>query len=221
MTERIATLTGATGLVGGELLNRLLEDPFFDKIRILVRRPFPMEHPKLEKKLVDFEDADSLLVALDGSEVIFCAIGTTQKNVRGDKAAYRKVDFDIPVHVATYGHMVGCKTFVLVSSVGANSKSKTFYLELKGEVEDAVRATGIESIHIMRPSMLLGQRKESRPMEKIGQPLMSALSFLLPSKYKPIKAGDVAKAMLAVSKTSKPGFFVYEYHEMKSLVMKP
>jgi len=84
-------------------------------------------------------------------------------------------------------------------------------------VEDAIRETGIESVHIMRPSMLLGDRKESRPREKIGQPLMKAFSFLIPSKYKPIQAGDVAKAMVATSKENEKGFFVYEYEEMKKL----
>src|SRR5215469_9020937 len=210
MTEKIATLVGATGLIGGELLKLLLNDNYFDKVRILVRRPFTLEHPKLEKKLVDFNDADSLLVALDGSDAIFVAVGTTQKKVKGDKTAYRKVDYDIPVNIARYCKMVGCKIFVLVSSVGANSKSNNFYLKLKGEVEDEIGKIGIESVHIMRPSMLLGHReKESRPLEKLGQPMMKAFSFLIPSKYKPIQASDVAKAMIDSSKENEEGFFIW------------
>jgi len=217
MTEKIATLVGATGLIGGELLKLLLNDNYFDKVRILVRRPFTLEHAKLEKKLVDFNDADSLLVALDGSDAIFVAVGTTQKKVKGDKTAYRKVDYDIPVNIARYCKMVGCKIFVLVSSVGANSKSNNFYLKLKGEVEDEIGKIGIESVHIMRPSMLLGHReKESRPLEKLGQPMMKAFSFLIPSKYKPIQASDVAKAMIDSSKENEEGFFIWEYKEMKN-----
>ena len=81
MSERTATLIGATGLVGGELLSLLLDDNYFKKVRILVRRPFTMNHPKLERKLVDFSDADSLLVDLDESDVVFCTIGTTMKKV--------------------------------------------------------------------------------------------------------------------------------------------
>ena len=142
-----------------------------------------MEHPKLQKKLVDFNDADSLLVALDGSDVVFVAIGTTQKKVKGDKGAYRKVDYDIPVNIARYCKIAGCKIFVLVSSIGANSKSNNFYLKLKGEVEDAIMKIQIETVHIMQPSMLLGKRSESRPLEKIAQPLMNAFSFLLPAIF--------------------------------------
>src|SRR5215831_11136289 len=188
MTEKIATLVGATGLIGGELLKLLLNDNYFDKVRILVRRPFTLEHAKLEKKLVDFNDADSLLVALDGSYAIFVAVGTTQKKVKGDKTAYRKVDYDIPVNIARYCKMVGCKNFVLVSSVGANAKSNNFYLKLKGEVENEIMKMEIASVHIMQPSMLLGKRSESRPLEKVGQPMMKVFSFLLPAKYKPIEA---------------------------------
>ena len=204
-------------MIGGELLKLLLDDPYFETTRILVRRPFTMEHPKLQKKLVDFNDADSLLVALDGSDVVFVAIGTTQKKVKGDKEAYRKIDHDIPVNIARYCKMIGCKIFILVSSIGANSKSNNFYLKLKGEVEDAIMKTQIETVHIMQPSMLLGKRNESRSLEKIGQPLMKVFSFLLPSKYKPIQARDVAKAMAAVSKRKEEGFFVYEYNEIRKL----
>lgn len=222
MSAKTATLIGATGLVGGELLSLLLNDPYFEAVRILVRRPFNVAHPKLQKKLVDFSDNDSLLVALDGSDVVFVAVGTTQKKVKGDQAAYRKVDHDIPVHAARFASMVGCKTFVLVSAVGANSKSKNFYLRLKGEVENEIRelahrGKGLDSIHIMRPSMLLGHREEFRMGEKIGNPLMKVFSFLLPAKYKPIYSKDVAKAMIAASKKTEQGVFVYEYEDMKRM----
>jgi uncharacterized protein YbjT (DUF2867 family) len=217
MTSKTAALIGATGLIGGELLNLLLKDDYFSTVKILVRRPFNLVHPKLEKKLVDFNDNDSLLVALDNSDIIFCTVGTTQKKVKGDKEAYRKVDYDIPVHAARFCKMVGCNVFVLVSSVGANSKGKNFYLKLKGEVEDQIGKLGIGSVHIMRPSMLVGDREEFRIGEKIGTPLMKAFSFLLPSKYKPIKAGDVAKAMVAAAKNNEQGFLVYEYEEMRKL----
>jgi len=218
MSAKTATLIGATGLIGGELLNLLLTDDYFPAVKILVRRPFNLVHPRLEKKMVDFNDNDSLLVALDDSDVVFCTVGTTQKKVKGNKEAYRKVDYDIPTHAARFCKMVGCKIFVLVSAVGANSKSNNFYLKLKGQVEDEIGKLGIDSVHIMRPSMLVGDRKEFRIGEKIGTPLMRAFSFLLPSKYKPIQASDVAKAMVAASKTNEQGFFVYEYREMRELV---
>jgi len=212
-----ATLIGATGLIGGYLLEELLKDEHFDTVRILVRRPVELNHAKLENKLVDFADEESFRLALEGSDIVFSAIGTTQKKVKGDKAAYRKVDHDITVNAARFCKMTGCSTFIFVSSVGANSKSNNFYLKLKGEVEDEIKAIGLRSVHIMRPSMLLGERKEFRFGEKIGNPVMRAISFLLPSKYKPIHGRNVAKAMVAAAKSGKEGNNAYEFRDIKRL----
>ena len=217
MSERIATLIGATGLIGGELLSLLLDDDYFEKVRILIRRPFTMNHPKLERKLVDFGDADSLLVDLDESDAVFCAVGTTMKKVKGNKEAYRRIDYDIPVNIARFCKIMNCKNYILVSAVGADSRSRNFYLKLKGEVEDIVTKVGIESTYIMRPSILLGKRNEFRFGERVTIPLMKKIAFLLPSKYKPIEARDVAKAMLAAAKKHEKGLFVCEYKKMKRL----
>ena len=212
-----ATIIGATGLIGNHLLIELLNDPYFGTVRVLVRRPLDLTHPKLEKKLVDFTDNDSLLVALSNSDVIFCSIGTTQKKVKGDKEAYRKIDFDIPTKLARFSKMVGCEKFILVSSVGANSQSGNFYIKLKGEVEDVVKTVGLRSLHILRPSFLLGNRKEFRIGELIGKPLMQIFSFAIPAKYKAIQAKDVAKAMAAIAKAKNEGIFVYEHDQIKAL----
>ena len=217
MNGKTASIIGFTGLIGSHLYELLKEDEYFDSIRLIVRRPFQHADNKTEVKLNDFADAGSFQKAIAGSDVVFCAVGTTQKKVKGDKAAYRKVDYDITVNAARFCKMNGCSTFILVSSVGANSKSNNFYLKLKGEVEDAVKAVGLKSAHIMRPSMLLGDRKEFRLGEKIGSPVMKAISFLLPSKYKAIHGRKVAKAMFAASKKNEEGFFVYEYKEIKNL----
>jgi uncharacterized protein YbjT (DUF2867 family) len=162
-----------------------------------------MNHPKLERKLVDFSDADSLMVDLDESDAVFCAVGTTLKKVKGDKEVYCKI--------------MNCKNYILVSAVGADSKSRNFYLNLKGEVEDIVKKAGIESTYIMRPSMLLGKRNEFRFGERIATPLIKKITLLLPSKYKPIEARDVANAMLAAAKEHEKGCFVCEYKTMKRL----
>jgi uncharacterized protein YbjT (DUF2867 family) len=167
---------------------------------------------------VDFSDAESFRLALEESDVVFCAVGTTQKKVKGDKAAYRKVDHDIPVNAARFCKMNDCSTFIVVSSAGANSKSINFYAKLKGEMEDAVKAAGIKSLHIMRPSMLLGERKEFRLGEKIGKGLMKAFSFMIPAKYKAIHAGKVAQGMLAAAKKNDEGFFIWEYGGIKQLI---
>jgi uncharacterized protein YbjT (DUF2867 family) len=214
-----ATLIGATGLIGNYLMEELLKDDFYHTARILIRRPLELTHPKLEKKLVDFTDPESFHLALEGSDVVFCTVGTTQKKVKGDKAAYRKVDFDIPVNAARFCKMTGCETFIVVSSAGANNKSINFYARLKGEMEEAVRAVGLKSVHMMRPSMLLGERKEFRLGEKIGKAMMTALSFLIPAKYKAIHARKVAQMMLDVSKMKKDGFFIHENLEIRNSII--
>lgn len=219
MNGKTASVIGVTGLTGGYLYDLLKQDKDFGSIRLLVRRPMQRDDPRTEIKLVDFNDAESLMLAMDGSDVVFCAVGTTNKKVKGDKVAYRKVDFDIPVKVARYCKMINCETFVLVSAVGANSKSSNFYLKLKGETENAIKDAGLKSVHIMRPSFLLGNRKESRSGESIGKVVMKAFSFLLPSKFKPVHAHDVAKAMIAAAKENKRGFFVYEYSGIKQLAL--
>jgi uncharacterized protein YbjT (DUF2867 family) len=212
-----ATLVGATGLIGGYLLEELLNDPYFDTVRILIRRPIDINHPKLEKKIVDFNDSDSLLVAISNGDVLFCAIGSTMKKVKGDKEAYRKIDFDIPVKLSRFCKMTGCEKFILVSSAGANSKSGNFYQRLKGETDEAVKSVGLQTIHIMRPSLLLGERKEFRLGENIGKAVMTALSFLIPEKYKAIQGKDVAKVMIALAKKNDEGIFVHENSEIRNL----
>ena len=217
MSAKTATIIGVTGMIGGYLYELLKQDKYFDTIRLIVRRPMRKEDDRTEIKLVDFNDAESLLIAISGSDTVFCTVGTTQGKVKGDKEAYRKVDYDIPVKAARFCKMTECETFVLVSSVGANSKAKTFYLKLKGEIEDAVKEVGLKSVHIMRPSMLMGDRKEFRLGEKIGRSVMTAFSLLIPSKYKLIHARKIAQAMLAAAKENKEGFFVYEYGGIMTL----
>jgi uncharacterized protein YbjT (DUF2867 family) len=135
--------------------------------------------------------------------------------VRGDKSAYRKVDFDIPVNAARLGMDTGCRHFLLISSVGANSSSTNFYLKLKGEVEDAMEKINIPSISIFRPSMLMGKREESRPAEKVVSVIIRPLSFLFPAKYKPVDAACVASSMLGAYIQNRPGIQVYHYNEIK------
>ncbi|RYZ27905.1 MAG: NAD-dependent epimerase/dehydratase family protein [Chitinophagaceae bacterium] len=217
MPEKIATVIGSTGLIGNHLLQLLQEDPFFDSVRAVVRRPVQFNYSKIEMKLVDFSDQESVKLAIDGSHAVFVAIGTTQKKVKGDKTAYREVDYDIPVNAARYCAETCCPNFMLVSSVGANSRSNNFYLKLKGEVEDAVQKLSIPNISIFRPSMLVGERKEFRLGEKIAQPLMNLFGFMLIGKwekYHSIDGRSVARAMVQAAKEGKAGFNIYEYESM-------
>ncbi|MBS1609189.1 MAG: NAD(P)H-binding protein [Bacteroidetes bacterium] len=218
MSGKTAAIIGVTGMVGNYLLQELLHDPYFETIRLIVRRPYPKSGAKTEIKLVDFNDYESLKLAIDGSDVLFCTIGTTQKKVKGDKELYRKVDQEIPLKAARICKETGCGKFVIVSSVGANSKSNNFYLKLKGEVEDALALSGMESIHILQPSFLLGERKEKRTGERLGQIVFNGVSFLMIGplkKYKPVHGKEVALAMLNAAKANTTGVAKYTYHEIK------
>jgi uncharacterized protein YbjT (DUF2867 family) len=199
----------------------MLKDDYFGIVRVLVRRGLAFNHPKLQQELVDFNDINDYTNKLGKGDIIFCCIGTTQKKVKGDRAAYEKIDHDIPVNAARIGSTQGYKKFLIVSSVGADPSSTNFYLQLKGKTENAVKQFAFDTISIFRPSMLLGKRKERRPAEKIGQVLMQVFSFMLIgslNKYHPIKARDVAKAMVAESKQTQPGIHIPEYKEIMKLI---
>ncbi len=214
---KTAVLIGSSGLIGSYLLNYLLEDPCYAKVRILVRRELEMDHPRLEVIKLDFNDHESFRKAMEKGEVVFCSVGTTTKNVKGDKELYRRVDVDIPVNAAKFAEISGCRHFLLVSAIGANSKSRVFYSRLKGEVEDRMKEIQIPAISIFRPSLLLGKRKEFRFGELLGQYIFPAIDSVFPSKIRSIKASDVARAMVNASHRSVDGIKIYHYRDMKSL----
>jgi uncharacterized protein YbjT (DUF2867 family) len=220
MREKIATIVGATGMIGNYLLEALLEDDYFSIVRIIVRRPYQKTDPKMEVKLVDFNDAESFKLALEGSDTIFCCIGTTQKNVKGDNNLYRKIDYDIPLKAARFGKEVGCEKFLIITAVGADNHSRTFYLKLKGELENAIGLVGIATVHILQPSMLLGERKERRTGESLLQgsmKLISGVFFGSLRKFKAIHGKTVARAMLSAAKKNDKGFFIHTYDDIKKL----
>ena len=220
MQAKTAVLLGATGLIGNHLLHLLLADDHFTRIRALVRKPFAFMHPRLEVCITDFNDHDNFHSALGKGDTIFCCTGTTMKNVKGDKALYRSIDFDIPVQAAQWGTDNGFSQYLVVSAVGANARSSNFYLQLKGSMEETIHALPYSSLHIFRPSLLLGSREEKREGEKLAQSIMPALSFALQGplkKYRAIESADVAKAMLAAARSDKTGINIYEYTQIKML----
>lgn len=214
---RTVTVIGATGLVGGHLVERLAADPAFMSIRVLVRRPVSFSSSKVDVRQVDLSDPAAYAPAIAGSDAVFCAVGTTQRKVKGDLEAYRRVDHFIPVQAAKACIETGCPQFLLVSAVGADSGSRNFYLKLKGEVEDEIRELGVPSAAVFRPSLLLGARSEFRLGEKLAQGIMPLISFLLPSRYRAVRAEAVAGAVVEAAKQAKPGFHVYSYREMMEL----
>lgn len=211
---------GATGLIGEQLVRQLLKDPAFLIVRTLVRKPLNLEHPKLLQQVTDFSNLEEFKEKLGTGTVIFCCVGTTMKKVKGDKDAYRKVDFDIPVHAARFGSENGFRHYCLVSAIGANIHSSNFYLQLKGQVEEEIKNFSFSSVHIFRPSILLGPREESRPAEQLFKKISSAVSFLLPARYKPIQARDVASSMINAVKKYKSGVRIYEWKQMMRLISR-
>jgi uncharacterized protein YbjT (DUF2867 family) len=221
MYRKTAIVLGATGLIGQHLVQELLRNEFFSKVRILVRRPLNLNHPKADVQVVNFNDEKDIAARIDIGDVIFCCIGTTRKKVKGNRTEYRKVDYDIPIITARLGIQHGFNQFLIVSAIGANPLAANFYLQLKGCIEEDVTALPFESIHIFRPSILLGKREEFRFGEQIGQGFMKAISFLLLGgwrKYKPIAAANVAKAMVAAANKEIAGVHMYEYDEMQKLI---
>ncbi|MFN4315167.1 MAG: NAD(P)H-binding protein [Chitinophagaceae bacterium] len=217
MSAAIASIIGATGMIGRELVRQLIDNDHYETIRILVRRPMESPHPKVKVKLVDFSDAESIKLAMDGSEVLFCAIGTTQKKVKGDRQAYTKIDFDIPVRAARACREIGCRKIVVITSVGANSKSSNFYLKLKGHVEDAISLEPFASIHFFQPSLLLGKREERRPVEKISMGLMKVFAPLLIGglrKYRPVTDQQLAAAMIRAALSPSVGVQRHLYDQI-------
>jgi uncharacterized protein YbjT (DUF2867 family) len=221
MHRKTAVVLGATGLIGQHLVQELLQNEFFTKVRLLVRRPLTLNHPKIDIQVVNFNDEKDIAARIDIGDVIFCCIGTTRKKVKGNKTEYRKVDYDIPIIVARLGVQHGFSQFLMVSAIGANPVAANFYLQLKGCIEEDITALPFESIHIFRPSLLLGKREEFRLGERIGGVVIKAISFLMIGawrKYKPMQATDVAKSMVAAANREIAGVHMYEYDEMKTLI---
>lgn len=214
--NRIALIAGATGAVGGRLLQRLLAEPRYAGVTAVSRRPLELADPKLRVEIIDFDrlaDWANANPGLAGADDVYCCLGTTIKKA-GSQDAFQRVDHDYIVALAQAAEKHGAGQFLLVSAVGADADSRVFYSRTKGRTEDAVRACGFDALHIFRPSLLLAEREESRPSEALGQaaaPLLKPLLFGPLSRYKPITADAVARAMLNTALHGSGGAHVYEY----------
>lgn len=214
---KTAVVVGGSGLVGTYLIEALLNDNRYHKVISLGRSELPIQNNKLEQKVVDFDNLE-----LSGFEVddVFCCLGTTIKKA-GSKENFRKVDFTYPVNVAEWSLSNGASQFILNSSMGADDSSAIFYNQVKGEVEKVISSLGFEACYIIRPSLLLGPRKEFRFGETVGKFFMNGLGFMFVGglkKYKPIHAKTVAESMVAVATEEKKGVFVYESDALEGLV---
>lgn len=214
-----ALLLGATGLVGGHVLDLLLADPAYTRITVLGRRPVARMHPKLDQRTADFDrlrEEHAISFAVDD---VFCCLGTTRA-AAGSREAFRRVDHDYVAAAARAAAEHGARRYLLVSAAGASARSPIFYNRVKGKAEDAVRAQPLEGVVILRPSLLLGDRVEPRTGEEWAQRILPAMERMMVGplrRYRPIEAATVARAMVRLAKEETRGVRVLESDEIQQI----
>ncbi|WP_278481573.1 nucleoside-diphosphate sugar epimerase [Achromobacter insolitus] len=200
--QRKVLLAGASGLVGGRILQALLADRTVAKVHALGRRALPVSHPKLQVHVVDFGN----LPVLPPADEVYLALGTTIK-VAGSQEAFRAVDLSANLATARAAYAAGARRAGLVSAVGANSQSSVFYNRVKGELEDALKALGLTALVIAQPSLLLDYREGLQQPPRIGEriaiPIAKLLAPLLPGAYRPVRAEAVAQALVKTVPTAE------------------
>lgn len=201
-SKQTVLILGATGLVGGHVLHMALADERIANVVAPTRKPL-RPHAKLNNPVLDFnpipDDA-----AWWTADAVICALGTTIAKA-GSKEAFRKVDFDLPLHIARLCRQRGAQAFALNSALGADSASRVFYSRVKGELEDAMQSLGYPSLTIVRPGLLGGDRKENRPAERAGIMISHWLAPLLPKRYRVVPADRVAHHLLEGALAARPG----------------
>lgn len=210
-----AILFGASGFVGSYLLDELLNDADYEKVMIVVRKNLNISHPKLETIIGNYHSLPDLKRNIVADE-IFITLGTTRKNTP-DKGEYYQTDHDYPVLAAKIAKEKGAKSVFVVTAVGANANSGIFYVKMKGEIERDIIALDFEHMHIFRPSMLMGNRKEHRPLEKTFIKIWSVINRIFIGKlnrYRGIDGAAVAKAMINAAKNQSEKVKIYYWKEM-------
>lgn len=205
MDKRNLMIYGATGLVGGHVLDLASRDNRFDRILVLARRaPSPAPPPNVEVRIVDFARPETL-GSLAGIDAAICALGTTIRTA-GSRENFRKVDFTYALDTARLARAAGVGRFLVVTSMGTSPRSPLFYSRVKGELEEALKDLGFPYLGIVRPSFLAGQRAEHRP----GEGFAMKFGFLMPKKYKPIAARTVAAVMIRRAAADDTGLEIIE-----------
>jgi len=216
-----AIIAGATGLVGTYLLEMLLADDNYGEVCVLTRRELNLGNQKVREVVTGFENLKDSLKEIEADHV-FCCLGTTMKKA-GTKKNFIKVDLEYPLKLAEIMLEKKAGKYLLVSALGASTKSIFFYNRVKGEVEKAIRSLAYPSLYIFRPSLLLGERKEKRTGEDIAKKTYKYLDrlFIGPFKrYKGIHAKTVAYAMINMAKSGPEGTVILESDQVKSHLKK-
>jgi uncharacterized protein YbjT (DUF2867 family) len=208
-TPRQVLIAGATGLTGEHLLELLLGAPGVERVVAPTRRPLPAR-PRLENPVGELQ---AVLPRLAGPvEVAFCCLGTTIKQA-GSQAAFRAVDHDLVVSFGARARELGARHLLVVSALGADAGARVFYNRVKGEAEQALRAQGWPRLTLARPSLLLGERRESRLGERLAAPFVK----LLPGKWRGIDVDDLARALWRLAGAGEEGARVVESDELRRL----
>ncbi|WP_456275979.1 oxidoreductase [Bacillus sp. AK128] len=212
MNQKSALIAGASGLVGSELLTYLLNEPGYEKVNAIVRKPLGIEHPKLMEIICDFDKLEEVqeYFAVDD---VFCCLGTTIKKAKTKEAMY-KVDVEYPLTIAKLAREKGiAQHFILISSMNANSASRIWYSKMKGILEEKLQAMSFPTISIIRPSLLLGDRNEFRFGENTAIKVFKGLSLFIKGSWKSrlaIEANTVARAMHKISQMDQVGITFYD-----------
>ena len=196
-SRKTAILLGATGLTGGILLDLLLKNDTYAKIKLFSRSSIGFTHEKMEEHLIDLLALETHSALFTGDD-IFCCIGTT-KSKTPDKDTYKKIDFGIPVAAAKLAKQNKISTLIIISALGADAKSSVFYNKIKGEMENAVLAENVKNTTILQPSLIGGHRSEKRLGEWLFKQVMKVFNFILIgtlAKYKSIEPQTIAEAMI-------------------------
>ena len=208
--HKTALIAGASGLIGAQLLPLLLASDRYTKVIAVGRRPLPQVHPKLEQRVLDFDQLEDHAMRLIADDV-YCCLGTTMRRA-GSKQAFYQVDYLYVVTLAALTARNFAAQLLLVSAMGADPDSRFYYNRVKGEMEEAVKQTLFRAIHIFRPSLLLGEREEKRVGERLGAVLLRVLHPVLVGplrKYRAVSAATVAHAMLHAAQDDSGGIRVH------------
>lgn len=216
---KTAIVIGATGLVGSFITLKLLDDTRYENVKVFVRNSLGIKHSKLEENIVNFDKLDEWKNKLTGDE-LFSALGTTIKKA-GSKENQYKIDFTYQYEVAKAAVENKVKSYFLVSSLGANYKSRNFYLRIKGNLDEKVQQLNFEKIRIFGPSILVGLRSEKRLGESLGIKIAGIVTSIIPAlkKYKPIYASKVAEAIInSANQLSQEKIRIYDSDEIINLI---
>lgn len=221
MPKPDAFILGASGLVGRELVDVLLEEEAYGQIGALLRRPLDICHPRFDQLMLDSALVDRIPGELSGA-ILFISFGTTIAKA-GSREAFKAIDLGIPLRIARQARAAGVTTCVLVSAVGADARSRVFYSRIKGRLEEALAALGFERLLIFRPSLLLGDRREERRGEQLAAILARGLARIHPGllgPYSGMPAQDLARAMARAALTAAPGRHIYYFKQTMQLLDK-